>query len=55
MDEDNAPARALYARFGFREVGRRAAYYAHADGSRGNALILAREPGAKVGESGRQS
>ncbi|HVV95378.1 MAG TPA: GNAT family N-acetyltransferase [Hyphomicrobiales bacterium] len=45
VDEANAPARALYARFGFAEVGRRPAYYAHADGSRGTALVLARTLG----------
>lgn len=49
VDEDNVAARALYARFGFHEVGRRAAYYTRADGGRGNALILAREPGGKAG------
>ena len=40
VDEANAPALALYRRFGFQQVGRRAAYYAKADGSRANALIL---------------
>jgi ribosomal-protein-alanine N-acetyltransferase len=45
VDEANAPARALYARFGFVEVGRRPAYYAHADGTRGSALVLARPLG----------
>jgi ribosomal-protein-alanine N-acetyltransferase len=45
VDEANAPARALYARFGFTEIGQRPAYYARADGSRGNALVLARPLG----------
>jgi ribosomal-protein-alanine N-acetyltransferase len=37
---DNAAARALYARAGFHEVGRRRGYYARADGSREDALVL---------------
>ncbi|MFC7053245.1 GNAT family N-acetyltransferase [Hansschlegelia quercus] len=41
VDEDNQAALALYARFGFREVGRRKAYYARADGSKGVARVLA--------------
>lgn len=41
VDEDNAAALALYARFGFVEVGRRKAYYARSDGKRGTARILA--------------
>lgn len=40
VDDANRPALALYVRFGFRQVGRRPAYYAKADGSKGNALIL---------------
>lgn len=40
VDEANSPALALYGRFGFQEVGRRAAYYAKADGSRANALVM---------------
>ena len=40
VDEANAPALALYHRYGFQQVGRRPAYYAKADGSRANALIL---------------
>ncbi|HVY83544.1 MAG TPA: GNAT family N-acetyltransferase [Caulobacterales bacterium] len=40
--EDNAPARALYAKFGFAEVGRRIAYY-HRDDGRVDALVLRRE------------
>lgn len=39
--EDNAAARALYARTGFIEAGRRPGYYAQPDGGRQNALILA--------------
>lgn len=42
VDEDNAPARALYARFGFEEVATRPAYYARGDGTRGTAKVLAR-------------
>jgi ribosomal-protein-alanine N-acetyltransferase len=40
--EDNAAARALYAAVGFRPVGRRAGYYLRADGTRADAVILAR-------------
>ena len=39
--DDNAPARALYARAGFAEAGRRPGYYARPDGGRQDALILA--------------
>ena len=39
--DDNAPARALYARAGFAEAGRRPGYYARPDGRRQDALILA--------------
>ncbi|MBU1384109.1 MAG: GNAT family N-acetyltransferase [Alphaproteobacteria bacterium] len=38
--EDNAAARALYARAGFAEAGRRPGYYAGADGGRRDALLL---------------
>ncbi len=38
--EDNVPARALYARAGFTEAGRRAGYYGRRDGSRVDALVL---------------
>jgi len=38
--DDNAPARALYARAGFAEAGRRRAYYSRPDGSRADALLL---------------
>ena len=40
VDDANRPALALYRRFGFQQVGRRPAYYAKADGSKGNAFIL---------------
>ena len=36
-----AAARALYARAGFVEAGRRPRYYVRADGSRRDALLLA--------------
>ena len=38
--EGNAAARALYARSGFVEMGRRRGYYSHADGSGEDALTL---------------
>lgn len=38
--EGNAAARALYARSGFVEMGRRRGYYSHADGRREDALTL---------------
>jgi ribosomal-protein-alanine N-acetyltransferase len=45
VDEQNAPALRLYARFGFAEIGTRPAYYARADGTRGQARVLARALG----------
>lgn len=43
VSADNAPARALYARTGFAEVGRRSAYYAAPAGApRADALVLRR-------------
>lgn len=39
--DDNVAARALYARAGFVEAGRRPGYYARPDGSRRDALLLA--------------
>jgi ribosomal-protein-alanine N-acetyltransferase len=42
VDEDNEPARRLYARAGFREVGRRAGYYPQGRGAKA-ALILRRD------------
>ena len=43
VDENNAPARALYARFGFIEAGRRPGYYPKPDGGRATALVLRRD------------
>jgi ribosomal-protein-alanine N-acetyltransferase len=42
VEDGNAPALALYRRLGFQEVGRRAGYYAKADGSRAAALTMSR-------------
>lgn len=39
---DNAPALALYRRFGFTQCGQRRDYYLHPDGQRTDALVLAR-------------
>ena len=41
VDEDNTSARRLYARAGFREVGRRPGYYAQSGGK--GALVLRRD------------
>ena len=43
VDEANAPARRLYARAGFREVGRRPGYYQHGPDHAANALVLRRD------------
>jgi ribosomal-protein-alanine N-acetyltransferase len=43
VDEDNAPARALYARAGFYAVGKRQAYYHHTEGRASTALVLRRD------------
>jgi [ribosomal protein S18]-alanine N-acetyltransferase len=44
VDEDNAPARRLYSRSGFRQVGRREAYYGRGpNGKGGTALVLRRD------------
>lgn len=43
VDEDNTPARRLYARAGFHEVGRRPGYYAQGRTSPGAALVLRRD------------
>ncbi len=43
VDEDNGAAIALYRRFGFVEVGKRKAYYARKDGTRGAAKVMALE------------
>ncbi len=40
VEEDNAPALALYRRAGFRQVGERAGYYPKPDGSRARALVM---------------
>ncbi|PHP69033.1 ribosomal-protein-alanine N-acetyltransferase [Zhengella mangrovi] len=40
VDETNAPAIALYRRFGFRKVGERKAYYDAGDGSRNSAIVM---------------
>jgi ribosomal-protein-alanine N-acetyltransferase len=42
VDDDNMPARRLYARSAFREVGRREGYYARPAGA-GSALVLRRD------------
>jgi ribosomal-protein-alanine N-acetyltransferase len=42
VDDGNRPALRLYARAGFREVGRREGYYARAEGARA-ALTLRRD------------
>ena len=43
VDEDNAPARRLYARAGFREVGRREGYYQQGRTQPAAALVLRRD------------
>jgi ribosomal-protein-alanine N-acetyltransferase len=43
VDEDNIPARRLYDRAGFREVGRRPGYYQQASGNAATALVLRRD------------
>jgi ribosomal-protein-alanine N-acetyltransferase len=43
VDEDNAAARRLYARAGFREVGRRPGYYRQGRDSPATALVLRRD------------
>jgi ribosomal-protein-alanine N-acetyltransferase len=43
VDEDNLPARRLYARAGFREIGRREAYYQDRPGKNTAALVLRRD------------
>jgi ribosomal-protein-alanine N-acetyltransferase len=40
VDEDNAPALALYKRFGFIQVGRRIGYYRKNGGARATAIIM---------------
>jgi ribosomal-protein-alanine N-acetyltransferase len=43
VGEDNVPARRLYGRAGFREVGRRDAYYPDTAGKPVSALVLRRD------------
>ena len=43
VDETNLPALALYRRLGFREVGRRPAYYEHAGTKPTAALVMRRD------------
>lgn len=43
VDEDNEPARRLYHRAGFREVGRRPGYYQKTPGEAVTALVLRRD------------
>ena len=43
VEEGNQPARRLYARAGFREVGRRPGYYPQGSGQAAAALILRRD------------
>lgn len=43
VDEDNAPARRLYAGARFRDVGRRPAYYARGTQAPASALVLRRD------------
>lgn len=43
VEEANSPALALYRRRGFREVGRREAYYRGANGRTASALVLRRD------------
>ena len=43
VEDSNTAAKALYARADFVEVGRRPAYYAKADGSRAEAVVLKRD------------
>ena len=43
VDEGNIPARKLYARAGFRDVGRREAYYSNQRGRNAAALVVRRD------------
>jgi ribosomal-protein-alanine N-acetyltransferase len=43
VDEDNSPARRLYQRAGFREVGRRPGYYQQGRDKAATALVLRRD------------
>ncbi len=48
VDEANVPALALYRRLGFREVGRRPAYYDRAGGRKSAALVMRRDLGYRA-------
>jgi ribosomal-protein-alanine N-acetyltransferase len=56
--KDNAPALALYDRFGFVKVGERAGYYRRADGTRATAVVmrklLGEAPASRRQDSGRR-
>ena len=43
VEENNAPARRLYERYGFAVVGRRERYYQQANGEQLNALLMRRD------------
>jgi ribosomal-protein-alanine N-acetyltransferase len=43
--EENAPALALYERFGFLKVGERVGYYHRADGTRAAAVVMRKQLG----------
>lgn len=43
VEEGNEPARRLYGRAGFHEVGRRAGYYARKEGAKASAIVLRRD------------
>jgi ribosomal-protein-alanine N-acetyltransferase len=43
VDPDNAPAMALYKRFGFAKVGERGGYYRRGDGTLASAWVMRRE------------
>lgn len=43
VERENAAAVALYAKFGFREVGQRRGYYRKSDGAAATALVLRRD------------
>ena len=47
--DDNVAARNFYAGAGFRETGRRKAYYETGDGSRLDAIVMSREISATAG------
>lgn len=43
VEEGNAPAIALYRRYGFAEIGQRKSYYHKPDGRTANAVVMRRE------------